>query len=96
MLNALAGGVIESGPKAGKRLEFLELGVGKFEVARHRSIDGPLRLAADAGNGFANIDRRQYAQFKQRGRKLYLSVSDGNQVGRNVGGYVLGLSLNDG
>ena len=66
MLDDLARVVIEPRTKARKRLQFLELRVGEFEVARHRAVGRPLRLATDAGNGFADIDGRQYAQFEQR------------------------------
>ena len=34
------------------------------EVARDRAVGRPLRLAADARNGFSDIDRGQHAQFE--------------------------------
>ena len=63
--------------------------VGELEIARHGTVSRALRLAADARDRFADIDRRQHAQFEQRRREVNLSVRDGNQVGRNVGGNVL-------
>ena len=51
--------------KPGKGFEFLKLGVSKLEVARHGPVGRTLRLAADARDGFADIDRGQHAQFEQ-------------------------------
>ena len=59
MLDDLARVFIQAGAESGKRLEFLKLGIGELEIARHRAIRRPLRLAADARNGFADIDCRQ-------------------------------------
>jgi hypothetical protein len=55
-----------------------------------------LRLAAHAGNGPAHVHRRQHAQLVEGGREADLAVRDGNQVGGDVGGDVLGLGLDDG
>ena len=86
MLDDLAGVLIQTGAEPGKGLKFLELRVAELEIARHHPVGRPLRLAADARNGFADIDRGQHAQFEQRRREVDLPVRDGNQVGRDVGG----------
>ena len=96
MFDDLAGVFVQAGAKPGKGLEFLELRVGEFEVTRHRAISRPLRLATDARDGSADIHRGQHPQFEQRRRKVDLPVRDGDEVGRNVGGNVLRLGLDDG
>ena len=96
VLDDLAGVFIQAGAEPGKGFEFLELRVGELEVARHGAVGRPLRLAADARNGFADIDRGQHAQFEQRRREVDLPIRDGNQVGRNVGGNVLRFGFDDG
>ena len=88
--------VIESRAEPGEGLEFLELRVGELEIAGDRAVGRPLRLAADPRDGFADIDRGQHAQLEQRRRQIDLAVGDGDQVGRNVGGNVLRLGLDDG
>ena len=65
MLDDLAGVFIQAGAEPGKGLKFLELRVGELEVARHGTVGRALRFAADARNGFADIDGRQHAQFEQ-------------------------------
>ena len=96
MLDDLAGVFIQARAEPGKGLEFLELRVGELEIARHGAVGRALRLAADARNGFADIDGGQHAQFKQRRREIDLPVRDGDQVGRNVGGNILRFGLDDG
>ena len=76
-------------------LELLELRVGQLEIAGNGPIGGPLRLAANARNGFADIDRGQHAQLEQRRRQIDLAVGDGDEIRRNVGGDVLRLGLDD-
>ena len=96
MFDDLAGAFIQTGAETGEGFKFLELGVGELEVAGHCAVGCALRLAADARNGFADIDCGKYSQFEQRRREIDLSVRDRNEVGRDVGGYVLGLRLDDG
>ena len=61
----LARVVIQAGAEPGEGFQFLELGIGQLEVAGDGSVGGPLGGTADAGNGFADIHRRQHAEFKQ-------------------------------
>ena len=96
VLDDLAGVFIQAGSEPGKGFEFLKLCVAELEVAGHRAVGRALRLAADTRNGFADIDRGQHAQFEQRRREVDLSIRDGNQVGRNIGGNVLCFGLDDG
>ena len=64
MFDDLAGVVIQAGAEPGKGLKFLKLRVGELEVARDRAVSRPLRLSADARNGFADIDRGQHTQLE--------------------------------
>ena len=96
MVDDLAGVVIEPGAELGEGFQLLELRVRELEIARHRSVGRPLRLAANARNGFADIDGGKNAQFEQRRREIDLTVRDGDEIGRNVGGDVLRLGLDDG
>ena len=64
MFDGLAGVFIQAGSEPGKRFEFLKLRIGEFEVAGHRAVGRALRLAANARNGFSDIDRGQHAQFE--------------------------------
>ena len=96
VLDNLAGVFIQAGSEPGKGFEFLELCVTEFEVAGDCAIGRALRLAADPRNGFTDINRGQYAQFKQRRREVDLSIRDGNQVRRNIGGNILCFGLDDG
>ncbi len=48
VLDDLAGVLIQAGAKPGEGLKFLELRVTELEVARHRAVGRPLRLAANA------------------------------------------------
>ena len=52
---------IQPGAEPRKGLELLELRVGELQIARHGTVGRALRLAADARDGFADIDRRQHA-----------------------------------
>ena len=88
--------VVESRAEPGEGLELDELRVGELEVAGDGAVGRPLRLAADPRDRLADIDRGQHAQLEQRRRQVDLSVGDGDQVGRNVGGDVLRLGLDDG
>ena len=90
-----AGRFIHSGTEPRKGLQLLELRKAKLEVARDRAVGRPLRLAADARDGLADIDRWQHAQFEQRGRQIDLPVGDRDQIGRDIGRDVLGLGLDD-
>ena len=65
MLDDLAGVVIEPRAELGEGFQFRELRVGKLEIARDRAVGRPLRLAADARNGLADIDRGKNAQLEQ-------------------------------
>ena len=65
MFDDFAGVVIQPRAKTGEGFELLKLSVGELEVARNGAVSRPLRLAADARNGFAHIHGRQHAQFKQ-------------------------------
>ncbi len=96
VLDGPPAGLIQAGPEADKGFELLELGIGQFEVARGLTKGPALRLAAHAGNGPAHVHRRQHAQLVEGGREADLAVRDGNQVGGDVGGDVLGLGLDDG
>ena len=53
--------VIQTGTEAGEGLEFLELCISQLEVAGDGAVRRPLCFTTHARNGFADIDRRQYA-----------------------------------
>ena len=91
-----AGVVVDPGAEAGKRLEFLELRIGQLQVSHHRTVGCSLGLAANPGDGLADIDRRQHAELEQGGREVDLPVGDGDEVGRDIRGEVLSLGFDDG
>ncbi len=92
-----AGRVSSVEPRAEPRkgLELLELRVGEPEIAGDRAVGRQLRLAADARDRPADVDRRQLAFLEQRRRQVDLPVGDRDQVGRDVGREVLRLGLDD-
>ena len=55
-----------------------------------------LGVAADTGDGDTGVDRRHDAGVEQLGLQEDLAVGDGNDVGRDVGGNVARLGLDDG
>ena len=52
-----------------------------------------LRIAADARNGKADVDRGADAGVEEFGFEIDLAVGDGDYVGRNVSGDVTGLGF---
>jgi hypothetical protein len=67
VFDGLAGVFIQAGSEPGKRFEFLKLRIGEFEVARYRAVGRALRLPANAGNGFSDIDRGSCASVSMMG-----------------------------
>ena len=55
-----------------------------------------LRGATNPGYGETDVDRRPDAGEEQVRLQIHLTVGNGNYVGRNKGGYVTGLGLDDG
>ena len=57
---------------------------------------GKLRPAADAGDGFADVDGGLDAFVKEVRVEEYLAVGDGDEIGGDVRGDVFRLGLDDG
>ena len=57
---------VQTCAEAGECLQFEELCVSEFQVAGHRAVCRPLRLATNARNGLAHIHRGQHSQLEQR------------------------------
>lgn len=73
---------LKSGDKPGEDLQFFELGIIQLQIALRRTVNGAVP-APDSRNGFPRVNCGQYAQFKQRRRKVDLVIRDGHQVDRN-------------
>ena len=72
--------------ESGERFELKELGILKTQPSGHLAQCRGLRLAADPAHAQARIDRRALVGCEQPGIEDELSVGDGNEIGRDVGG----------
>jgi hypothetical protein len=96
VVNRLLSRVVEAGSEFREGFQFLKLRVSKLEATCDCAICSPLRRSADARNRLANVDCREDSKLKQSGRKVDLPVGDGDQVSRDVSGYVLRFGFDDG
>jgi len=72
--------------------------LGKFELHGTSDSLGCLVLGSrsDSGDGKSNRDSWALTLIKQLGFQENLSISNGNNIGRNVSGHISSLGLNDG
>src|SRR3989344_5731336 len=93
--DAIGGRFVEILRELHERFEFAELRELELEPScndLHRLL---LRGASHARDGDTHVDRRTYALVEELGDEKYLTVGDGNDVGREVAGYVAILRLDD-
>ena len=90
-----AGGRVQVGRERGERLQVAVLRQVEAQVARDRLHRLDLRVAADSGDRAAHVDGGPHARVEQVGLQEDLPVGDRDDVGRDVGGDVVGLGLDD-
>src|SRR6516164_7956662 len=95
MIDDLARALVDHGAEARKHLELKKLGVVETQTFRQRLQDRRLRLAADARNALADIDRRLLVLVKQTRVEVDLPVGDRDQIRRDIGTDVARLSFRD-
>ena len=86
---------VQLGAELGEGLELTVLGEVETEPAGDLLHRLRLRVAADPGDRDADVDRRPHARVEQVGLEEDLAVGDRDHVGRDVGGDVGGLRLDD-
>ena len=71
--------------------------LGQFQLNRARNFFHSLDLGrrSNAGNRQANVNGRADTTVEQIGFQEDLTIGNGNYVGRNIGGDVVGLGLDD-
>ena len=79
--------------EAGEQLQFEKLRVVQPEHRGRVAQRRRLRLAADAADAGADIDRRLLAGMEQPGIEHKLAVGDRNQIGRDIGAEIAGIGL---
>jgi len=94
-LELLAGCFVKVGCELRKRLQVAVLRQRQAHAAAQLLDDVGLRGAADPRHGDAGVDGGAHAGIEQIGFQKDLAVGDGNDVGRDVSGNVVGLGLND-
>ena len=77
-------------------MQLAVLGVDQLQGAGHLLHSLDLGVAADAGHRDAGVDGRHDAGVEQLGLQEDLTVRDGNDVRRDVGGNIARLGLDDG
>src|SRR5262249_58536003 len=90
-----AGGGVQVGGEGGERLQVAILRQSQLEPAGDLLHRLDLRVAAHPGDRPADVDGRADAGVEQVGLEEDLPVGDGDDVGRDVGGDVVRLGLDD-
>ncbi len=85
-----------SEPNWAKALQLAVLGVDQLQRAGDLLHGLDLGVAADTGDRDTGVDGRADAGVEQLGLQEDLAVGDGDDVGRDVGGNVARLRLDDG
>jgi hypothetical protein len=92
----LLGGGVEVGAELGELHNLAVLGELELQGAGDLLHGLELRGGADAGHGEADVDGGADALVEELGLEEDLAVGDGDHVGRDVGGHVVGHGLDDG
>lgn len=88
-------GLVQIGTELGEGLQLAERGQVELQRTGNLLHLLDLRRAADSGHGNAYVDCRALTLEEQVGLQVDLTVGDGNDVRRDVGGDVAGLGLDD-
>ena len=94
--DAIGGRLVEVLRELHECLQIAELCKLKLDAAGHALHCLGLCRGAYARDGDAHIDSRTYAFVEEVGHQKDLSVSDGDDIGRDVAGDVAILCLDDG
>ncbi len=78
-----------------EHFQFEELRIIEPERRRGLAQGGRLRLAADAADAEAYVDRRLLALVKKAGVEHDLAIGDRDQIGRNIGAEIAGVGFRD-
>ena len=89
------GGRVQVRSELGEGRHLAVLGKVQPEPAGHLLHGPDLRVAADTGNRQAHVDGGTNARVEQVRLQIDLAVGDGDDVGRDVGGDVARLGLDD-
>src|SRR5690606_2239312 len=95
MFQLLAGGLVQVGSELGKGGKLTVLGQCGTDTTGQLLDDLGLRRTTYPGYRHTGVDRRTDTGVEQVGLQEDLTVGDGDHVGRNEGGYVTGLGLDD-
>jgi hypothetical protein len=87
---------IEIGSELGEGGDITVLGEVEFEGSSDGLHDLGLGSGSDTGYGKSDIDSGTYTLEEELSLEENLSISDRNNVGRNVSGYISSLGLNNG
>jgi hypothetical protein len=95
-LETTAGFRIEPDPESRETLELFELGEGETQLAGNLLIGRKLCVTSYTRNGLTNVDSRQLAPLEELWTNEDLPIGDRDKIGRDIGGNILRLRLNDG
>src|SRR5690606_3860181 len=88
-------GGIEVGTELAERFQFAISGLVQFQGTGHLLHGLDLRITPHAAYADAHVDGGPYAAEEEVALQEDLPVGDGDHVGRDIGGNVAGLRLND-